>query len=129
MQGVQRYVIFAYLAAGVLLWATLAKLFGALAYMANVPDPPLLGSNFTLANLLGFAISVGAMVYALKNERAVEFSTEVVTELKKVTWPSRRETRTATIVVIIATVLVSIILGFFDLLWAKLTGIIYNPPR
>lgn len=89
----------------------------------------VLGSNFTLANLLGFAISVGAMVYALKNERAVEFSTEVVTELKKVTWPSRRETRTATIVVIIATVLVSIILGFFDLLWAKLTGIIYNPPR
>jgi preprotein translocase subunit SecE len=119
-------VIFSYLAAAVLLWATLAKLLAALAYLANVPDPPLLGSNFTLANLLGLAVAAGAAVYAFRNERAHEFSTEVVVELRKVTWPSRKETRTATIVVIIATIIVSLILGFFDLVWAKLTGIIYN---
>jgi preprotein translocase subunit SecE len=119
-------VIFSYLAAAILLWATLAKLLAGLAYVVNVPDPPLLGSNFTMANLLGLFVATGATVFALKNERIHDFSTEVVVELRKVTWPSRKETRTATIVVIIATIIVSLILGFFDLIWAKMTGLIYN---
>jgi preprotein translocase subunit SecE len=126
LQGVQRFVIFAYLVLGVLLWATLAKLFAALAYLANVPDVPLLGSNFTLANLLGLVVSAGTAVWAMKNQRAHDFSTDVVAELRKVTWPSRKETRTATIVVIVTTIITALILGFFDMVWAKLTGIIYN---
>ena len=39
---------------------------------------------------------------------------EVVTELKKVTWPTVDETRMATVVVIITSFAVSAVLGIFD---------------
>jgi preprotein translocase subunit SecE len=128
LQGVQRYVVFAFLAIGLLLWATLARLLTALAYLANVPDLPLLGNNFTLANLLSLLVAAGAAIFAYRNKRAYNFSTDVIQELRKVTWPSRKETRTATVVVIVCTIIVAIILGFFDMVWAKLTGLIYNKP-
>ena len=47
--------------------------------------------------------------------RAVEFIEESWQELKKVHWPSRKETYAATFVVIIVVVLVSIYLAVIDL--------------
>lgn len=126
MQGVQRYVVLAYIAVGVILWATLAKLFAAIAYYAHITDYPLLGDSFTVANLLGLVGAGAAGVFAARNEQVTEFCADVIVELRKVTWPSKKETRTATIVVIVCTIVVSLILGFFDMLWAKLTGIIYR---
>ena len=125
MQGTQRYVIFAYLAIGVLLWLTLDRLFGAVLYAVDVPDPGLIGSRFTLTSLVALIVAAGAGVAAYKHQRANTFSTEVVEELLKVTWPSRKETYNSTIVVIVTTVIISVILGLFDLVWAKLTGLIY----
>lgn len=126
MQGVQRYVLFAYLVIGVLIWTTLTKLFGALAFYSELPNPALIGNNFTLAHLLGLAGAAGAGFYVYKHPAATTFSTDVVTELEKVTWPSRKETQTATVVVIITTILCALILGVFDAVWAQLTGLIYS---
>jgi len=47
--------------------------------------------------------------------RAIEFIEESWQELKKVHWPSRKETYAATFVVIIVVVLVSIYLAIVDL--------------
>jgi preprotein translocase subunit SecE len=126
VQGAQRFVVFAYLAIGLLVWATLAKLLGALAYAANVPNPGLLGNNFTLAHLLGLVGAIGIGMYLWKNQRAKDFGFEVVAELRKVTWPSRKETQTATVVVIVTTIICAVILAIFDTLWAQITGIIYT---
>jgi preprotein translocase subunit SecE len=52
-------------------------------------------------------------------------SEEVVVELKKVTWPTRAETRAATIVVIITVFILSFFLGMFDLAWSKILSFIY----
>ncbi len=125
MQGVQRYVVFAYLTFGVLLWATLSKILAALAFAVDAPDFEILGSQFTLTTLLGLAIAAGSSFVAFKNEKVYGFSAEVVSELKKVTWPTKEETRTATIVVIVTTVVIAMILGVFDAVWAALTGMIY----
>lgn len=125
MQGVQRYVVFAYLTFGVLLWATLSKILAALAFAVDAPDFEILGSQFTLTTLLGLGIAAGSSFVAFKNEKVYGFSAEVVSELKKVTWPTKEETRTATIVVIVTTVVIAMILGVFDAVWAALTGMIY----
>jgi preprotein translocase subunit SecE len=125
VQGVQRYVVFAYLTFGVLLWATLSKILAALAFAVDAPDFEILGSQFTLTTLLGLAIAAGSSFVAFKNEKVYGFSAEVVSELKKVTWPTKEETRTATIVVIVTTVVIAMILGVFDAVWAALTGMIY----
>ena len=125
MQGVQRYVIFAYLLGGLLLYATLSKLFKAIAFALNVPDLEILGDQFTVSNALSLVIAAGAAVVAFKNERAYGFSSEVVAELKKVTWPSKQETRTATVVVIITTLILGAILSVFDAVWAAATSWVY----
>jgi preprotein translocase SecE subunit len=128
VQSTQRYVIFSFLAFGILLWATVTKLAGAIAYSAGLPDPALLGEGFTLTTLLGLAVAIGAGIYAYKNQRVHTFANEVVAELLKCTWPGKKETRTATIVVIVTALIIAVILGLFDTVWAQLTGLIYRSP-
>jgi len=57
-------------------------------------------------------------------EAGVQFVREVRVELKKVTWPSRKEVIGSTAVVIAASFVVSFFLGFVDLLLQKLLGLV-----
>ena len=47
--------------------------------------------------------------------RAVQFLREVKIELKKVTWPSRKQTMGSTLVVIVLTIIISLFLGIADM--------------
>ena len=57
-------------------------------------------------------------------ETTVRFVREVRVEMKKVTWPQRKEIIGSTAVVIMASFLVSFFLGFVDLILQKLLGLI-----
>lgn len=46
--------------------------------------------------------------------RATNFLNEVWSELKKVHWPTRKETYAATVVVVIITLLLAVFLGIAD---------------
>ncbi len=50
--------------------------------------------------------------------RAVTFLNEVWAEMKKVHWPTRRESYAATLVVLIVTVVIALYLGLVDTLIA-----------
>ena len=67
-----------------------------------------------------------ATVIAWKNEEVFTLANEVTSELRKVTWPTRRETFSSTIVVIATTIISSLLLGFFDAVWAWATRMIYG---
>jgi len=54
----------------------------------------------------------------------VQFVREVRVELRKVTWPQRKEIIGSTAVVILASFLVSFFLGFVDLILQKMLGVI-----
>jgi len=54
----------------------------------------------------------------------VRFLREVRAEMKKVTWPQKKEIIGSTAVVILASFLVSFFLGFVDLILQKLLGVI-----
>lgn len=57
-----------------------------------------------------------------------QFFGEVVSELKKVTWPSRAETVRLTLFVIALSVFIGIGLGVLDVLFTKLfEGLVSNP--
>ncbi len=47
-------------------------------------------------------------------EKAKQFLREVKTELKKVTWPSRRDTLAGTAVVLVAVFIIALFLGIVD---------------
>jgi preprotein translocase subunit SecE len=55
--------------------------------------------------------------------KAKQFFREVRVELKKVTWPSRKETISSTSVVLITVILVSFFLGIVDLGLSRLIKI------
>jgi preprotein translocase subunit SecE len=49
-----------------------------------------------------------------KYEGAKQFLREVKTELKKVTWPSRKDTLSGTAVVLVAVFIIALFLGIVD---------------
>ncbi len=49
-----------------------------------------------------------------KFDVSIQFLREVRTELKKVTWPSRRDTLSGTVVVLVAVIIIAIFLGIVD---------------
>lgn len=53
-------------------------------------------------------------------ERVTRYFREVYAELRKVDWPSRQELTAMTIVVIVVLLLMSLYLGFWDLIFAWL---------
>jgi len=85
------------------------------------PKPPDLWSNF-----IGLAVAAIATVALWRSQRIFGLANEVAVELTKVTWPTRQETKWATIVVIITVVIAAVFLGVFDLLWSWTTGKVYG---
>ncbi len=57
-------------------------------------------------------------------QKAIDFVREVKVELKKVTWPTRKQTTGTTIVVIIFVFVVAGFLGLFDLGLSKLVQVV-----
>ena len=65
-------------------------------------------------------------VFMYRSDRMYTLANEVAGELKKVTWPTAKEVRTATIVVIVMAIISAIILGVFDFVWSNLTELVYG---
>ena len=82
-------------------------------------------SDFQVSVAAGVIATVVGIV-AYKNDRAYHLANEVATELKKVTWPTAKEVRAATLVVIIMSIISALILGLFDFVWSNLTDLVYG---
>ena len=57
-------------------------------------------------------------------EKSVQFLKEVKVELKKVTWPSRKQTIGSTVVVIVVVMIISMLLGVMDIGLSSLVKIV-----
>lgn len=56
----------------------------------------------------------------------ISFFTEVIGELRKVTWPSRQEATRLTLMVLALSIIIGIFLGLFDMLFARFFSILSN---
>jgi preprotein translocase subunit SecE len=83
--------------------------------------------NELLINGVALLFAVTAAVVAYRNERVFAAAVEVTRELEKVTWPTRKETYAATIVVIVTVAIAALVLQLFDYLWALLANWILHP--
>lgn len=70
------------------------------------------------------AVVAGVALY--RNDRVYHLANEVSNELKKVTWPTAKEVRSATLVVVVMAVTSALILFLFDLVWSGLTDLVYG---
>jgi preprotein translocase subunit SecE len=82
--------------------------------------------NDFVINGAALVLALGAGIALYKNERVFSLASDVATELKKVTWPTRKETQAATLVVVVTVIISAILLGVFDAVWSFLTDRIYG---
>jgi preprotein translocase subunit SecE len=103
--GPNKAVHLMFLLGGVLLFFLVSKTGDWLwGYFSREP------SEFMIDGIAAvIALVVGIMVY--KNERVYALANDVAGELKKVTWPTRKETQAATLVVIVTVLIAAAILG------------------
>ena len=88
-------------------------------YFVRHPNDLMINGFAALMALIG-----GVWLY--RNDRIYTLAHEIAGELKKVTWPTKKETQLGTIVVIVMVIVSAIILGAFDMVWAALTDAIYG---
>jgi preprotein translocase subunit SecE len=78
------------------------------------------------ADIIGIALGVVIALLAWRNQNLFNRASEITTELKKVTWPTRKETSAATMVVIVTVIISAILLSVFDVIWSWATSLIYS---
>jgi len=71
-----------------------------------------------------FALTLGVGLY--RRDKTYAHATEIASELGKVTWPTAKEVRAATIVVLVMTIVAATILFGFDIIWSRLTEVVYG---
>jgi preprotein translocase subunit SecE len=79
-----------------------------------------------LMTVAAMVIAIGLAIYLYRHERVHVLANEVAAELKKVSWPTAKEVRAATIVVIVMSIIAAVILGAFDFIWSNLTELVYG---
>lgn len=82
-------------------------------------------SEFRITLIAGL-VTIVAGVWAYRSDRIYTLANEVAGELKKVTWPTAKEVRSATIVVIVMALISALVLGLFDFVWSNLTELVYG---
>jgi preprotein translocase subunit SecE len=78
--------------------------------------------NDLVVNLLAIVVAGTAAVTVYRNERAYASIIEITRELEKVSWPTRKETSAATVVVLVTVLIAALVLSGFDAIWAFFTN-------
>ncbi len=112
----QKTVAASFIAFGMLIWFVLG------VFVEKVFEHYDLTFGIFDAIKIAIPIFVAAtvVVVLMRHEVASTFMTEVIVELRKVTWPSKKDTWAATFVVIVFVAVISLILGAIDIGWAYL---------
>jgi preprotein translocase subunit SecE len=98
-------------------------LMGVFAW-ARVNDSTLF-AGYTVSSVIGFGTAIVLAVALWRLPRTHTLSMQVAEELRRVTWPSFRETRAATLAVIAASAIAAAVLGVFDFVWSWLSQQVY----
>ena len=96
---------------GYIVFAGLFKLAGVYDFESQVKNIDL------VIRLVSLGLAALLFLILYKNESANQFMHEVVTELSRVTWPTQKETSSATVVVVIMVLITGILLGLLDKFW------------
>jgi preprotein translocase SecE subunit len=117
--GLARWVQMTFMAVGLLLLWVFDKVITIGWDRFAEPKP-------TVVTLVSFLVAAIVTFVLYRNERINRISLEIVGELAKVSWPSRKETQVSTVVVIITSIIAAAIVGAFDAAWSAITDLIYK---
>ncbi len=93
----------------------------------SLPNIAIVGNQITLATVIALAMAAGLTLWAYNRLDYRSYLTEVVLEMAKVTWPSWEETKRATLVVIMFTLVASAFIFIADKFWQYVTDFLLIP--
>jgi preprotein translocase SecE subunit len=114
----QKYVNISYLVVAALIYYIIyefgTRMVGSFDLEAKVHNVDLI--------LRVAAVAVGGIAWLVlyRHEQANQFMNEVMVELSRVSWPTQKETVSATFIVIIMVLVSSMVLGLLDYVWTDL---------
>ncbi len=120
----KRIVAIAYVLAAIAIGVFLEKVLALAFGYARINDFEVAG-GWSLSTVVGFAIAAAVAIVGWRIPRTQQVSLEVALALRRVTWPTLRETRAATVAVIVASAIAAVVLGVFDLVWSWLSAKFY----
>jgi preprotein translocase subunit SecE len=82
--------------------------------------------NDVVVTAISAVIGVGVALGLYRKEKSHRLVVDVVSELSKVSWPSRKETYASTIIVIVTSIIAAAIVGSFDFVWSAITDLLYK---
>jgi preprotein translocase subunit SecE len=121
----KRIVAIFYFFAAIVVGIFLEKILGIVFSYARLNDTALLGDEWTVTTVLGYGIAGVLAVLAWRSPRVNAVSMQVAQELELVSWPNLRETRASTVAVVVFTFVAAFTLGIFDLVWSRLSALVY----
>jgi preprotein translocase subunit SecE len=121
----KRYVAIFYVLAAIALGKFFEKIAALAFSYARFNDATVLVEGWTVSTLIGFVVAAVLAVVVWRIPRTQAVSLEIALELKRVTWPSLRETRASTVAVVVASFIAAMVLGVFDFIWGRLSSLVY----
>lgn len=112
--GITKYLYLGYFVAG-----------SIVAYLVSHLVEALWIGHDDSANVIGTVVGVVCVVLAWRNQRLRALAMETIEELAAVTWPTKQETIDATMVVLGASVVSTLIIFGLDRFWNWFTNLIY----
>jgi preprotein translocase SecE subunit len=109
------------------LWKFIAGISAVLFLVLNRAEPeiPLFQNMTFLAAFLAFALTAAAVEYSRRHPVASRFGMDVLSEMRKVSWPSWKVIRGTTLVVLGVTIFTSFVLFLFDAIYSGLIKLLY----
>lgn len=115
----RKYIIMAFVAVAGLVGMAARGLSIPMLALLEIGDPMVLGMTGT--GVLGMVSGIFTFLALNRNQQAYAFADDVVTELRKVTWPDKDETIRSTSVVLGFALTMAVTITLYDLVWGRLT--------
>lgn len=123
MQKQKNWILLGYVVVAAITWVFFYNLTDLVWDLAKLPVP--MDWFVTPAQIIAFVAAIVMFFVLQKDQRINQFSSEVASELSKVTWPEKRETILSTGVIAVMVAVCAMILFGFDSLWGTVVQWIY----
>jgi preprotein translocase SecE subunit len=121
MQSERKWILLSYVVVTLLASWVLGRALGIVVQIVQVRNPQVMGVLPATALIAVVVMGISGYLY-FRQPKVESFSSEVLQEMKKVTWPPRRNTYVSTLVVLICVIIAAGILGVYDFVCTKIIG-------
>ncbi len=115
----KKFLDFALGGVGIISWMVFRQLLTFFWELLRLPIYESLPVG--VPDLLAFVAALAGFLVLRRNAKVSEFGLEVIAELSKVTWPTRKETMISTGVIIVMVGIASLMMFVIDTVWGTLT--------